>query len=156
MRHSSPFGALLLVFLLLPTPALCALCAAEGCAMERAAEERPMEKAPEGCCAAMQARSHEAPMSHGTPADREMPTGHDCASQPMAAVAADDCCATSAGRDAETPAAPAPTSHGLTPVVPPSLSVAPALASNADGVRRAMPPPAASRALFTLHSILLI
>ena len=114
-----------------------------------------MATAPAGCCDEMQA-AHDVPVGHDVPMDHDMPMGHDCTGQPMAAVAADDCCAASAGLDAETPAAAAPTSHGLTPVVQPSLSVAPDLASNADGVRRAMPPPAASRALFTLHGILLI
>lgn len=161
MSRRTPYGALLLILLLLPTPALCMICAAEGCQMEMA-EDCPMEKAPD-CGDEMQEAahgSHAAMMgSADAPMDHDMPMGHDCASrsrhgQTAGALGA-DCCATAAAREAEAiaPATPAP---GGTPAAQQALSVAPDLASNADGVRRSLPPPAAPRALFTLYSSLLI
>ena len=153
MSRRTPLGALLLTLLLLPTPALCAICAAEGCAMERAVEDCPMEKAPAGCCDKESETDHGA--AHPVPMDHQMPVGHDCAGPPTAAGAA-DCCTAAAGRDAEAPASAAPAPPGGPPAVHPGLSLAPDLAADASGARQAMPPPASSRALFTLHRALLI
>ena len=154
MSRRTPFGALLLILLLLPTPALCTICAAEGCERSMTAGDCPMEKAPDDSCEGM-AHGVAKGSAHPTPMGHPMPMGHDCASSPTAATAA-DCCATAAGREAEVPASDAPAPQVDTPTVQPAHPAAPDLASNADGVPQAMPPPAASRALFTLHSILLI
>ncbi len=161
MTGRQSFGALLLILLLLPTPALCTICTAEGCEMEKAAEDCPMmETAPDDCCAEMPGVGAGMPMGHDAPTDPGLPAGHDCEGSsrngPPATAAADDCCATAAGREAETiaPATPAPS--GGAPVLQPTFCVVPDPASNADGVRQAMPLPAAPRALFTLHSSLLI
>ena len=163
MSRRPPYGALLLILLLLPTPALCAICAAEGCEMETIAEDCPMDQAPDDCCDEMPAMdhgSHAAAMgsADGMPMDHGMPAGHDCAGldragQPTAAEA-DDCCA-AAGRNAQVPASTAPASQVDTILVQPAHRP-PDLATGASGVRPAMPPSVAPRALFTLHSVLLI
>ena len=158
MSRRTSYGALLLILLLLPTPALCTICAAEGCEMETAAEDCPRSKPPDDCCGEMPAMDHGSHAAEAMPRDHGMPMGHDCAShsrrQPIAADAG-DCCA-AAGRAAEVPVSAAPALDGEAMLVEPAHTATPGLAADAAGVPSPRPLAAARSALFTLHRSLLI
>lgn len=132
-------GALLLIFVATPIPALCAVCMPEGCPMDRVrAEMVRARSAP----AMEEAGCHG--MTHGAVPDATL------------GAVRPDCCVAAAAQEeavavpATTPDAPLPApveNEAPTPAPRPSPTLASACES---------PPPEPLRPLYTLHSTLLI
>lgn len=144
MKRRSRLGALL-ILLLLPNPAICAMCA-DACPMEMEAKptrEAPVEPAASDCEA--HSAMMEPPAPESPPADASLPAAADR-----------DCCASAADLEAEATAATAPSSSpSATAAGPAEATVLTGDSGTASDRGPALPIPRYT-SLYKLHSSFLI